>query len=369
MKKIPVLLIDDDKDFLQIGREFLEDDQGISVETVISAEEALKRIAVQHFDVIICDYRMPPGMDSSGLLKTMKAKNIDIPLIVFSGFPREEHAAEAIKNGATFYCQKSVEPEVQYGEMKVLIRLLSTLRHTQQELAEVQKEFESFSYSISHDLRAPLRIIDGYCKILSDKFGAAMPADAQQHISRLRAATTRMDSYFEDLLQLSRAGRAPMKFEQVNLSSLALSILSDLPHPTQPSLYTEEIEKDVIVFGDRTLLERVMGQLLDNACKFTKNRPQVRIAFGQMHIDGRRACFVRDNGEGFDSANAKDLFKPFIRYHPESHFPGTGIGLAIVKKIISRHDGSLWLDSTVEGGTTVFFTLNDGGLGPPRRTP
>lgn len=367
MNKIPVLLIDDDKDFLQIGKEFLEDDGTITVETSLSAEEALNRITVQHFDVIVCDYRMPPGMDSTGLLKVMKTQGIDIPLIVFSGFSRDEHAAEALKNGAAFYCQKSAQPEVQYAEMKNLIRHLYRLRHAEQELLVSQKEQEIFSYSVSHDLRAPLRIIDGYCKILSDKYSANLPAEAQQHISRLRASTARMDAYFEDLLLLSRSGRLPMKNEQVNLSSLATSILHELPHPSQPPQFVQDIEKDVIVEGDRALLERALQQILDNSCKYAKNRSQIQIAFGRKQIDGRPVCFVRDNGEGFDAANAKDLFTPFKRFHPESQFPGTGIGLAIVKKIISRHEGSLWIDSTVEGGTTVFFTLNDGGLGPPRR--
>jgi light-regulated signal transduction histidine kinase (bacteriophytochrome) len=367
MNTIHVLLIDDDKDFLQIGKEFLEDDKSIKVETSLSAEDALKKITVQPFDVIICDYRMPPGMDSTGLLKAMKVKGIDIPFIVFSGFAREEHAAESIKNGAAFYCQKSSQPEVQYAEMKNLILHLHRLRHAEKEAAIAKKELESFSYCVSHDLRAPLRIIDGYCKILSDKYSANLPTDAQQHISRLRASTARMDAYFEDLLQLSRAGRLPMKNEKVNLSSLATSILQELPHPTQPSQFVQEIEKDVIVQGDRALLERAMQQILDNSCKYSKNRSQIRIEFGRKQVDGRPVCFVRDNGEGFDVANAKDLFTPFKRFHPESQFHGTGIGLSIVHKIISRHEGSVWLESTTGGGTTVFFTLNDGGLGPPRR--
>lgn len=368
MKKIPILLIDDDNDLLQIGKEFLEGDQLITVETALSAEDALKQIAGQHFDVIVCDYRMPPGMDSTDLLKTMKVQGIDIPLIVFSGFAREDYAAEAIKNGAAFYLQKSVQPDVQYAEMKNMILHLATLRHAQQALAETRKEFESFSYSVSHDLRAPLRIIDGYCKILSDKYGATLPADAQQHISRLRAATIRMDAYFEDLLQLSRAGRLPLKNEQVNLSSLATAILQELPHAAIGPRFMQEIEKNVVVRGDRALLERAMQQVLDNSCKYSKNRQQVRIAFGTTQIKGRTVCYVRDNGEGFDTSNAKDLFKPFHRFHPESQFPGTGIGLAIVQKIISRHDGTLWLESSVDGGTTIFFTLNDGENGSPKRT-
>jgi hypothetical protein len=364
MNKISVILIDDDEDLLHIGKEFLEDDGRISVEVALSAEAALKRITDQHFDVIVCDFRIPPGMDSTGLLNALKAQGIDIPLIVFSGFAREEHAVEAIKNGAAFYCQKSAQVEVQYTELQNMILHLHKLRHAQQALVETQKDLESFSYSVSHDMRAPLRIIEGYCKIISDKYGANLPADAQQHISRLRAATVRMDAYFEDLLQLSRAGRLLMKKEQVNLSSLARSILEELPHPQQGHQFMQEIEPDVIVQGDRALLERAIHQILDNSCKYTKNRPQVRITFGRMQIQGRSVYFVRDNGEGFDSASAKDLFTPFKRFHPESQFPGTGIGLAIVSKIISRHEGRLWLESTVEGGTTVFFTLYDGDTGP-----
>jgi len=151
------------------------------VETSLSAEDALKRITVQHFDVIVCDYQMPPGMDSTGLIKVMKAQGIDISLIVFSGFAREDQAAESIKNGAAFYCQKSAQPEVQYAELKNLILHLHRLRHAEQEAAIAKKELESFSYCVSHDLRAPLRIIDGYCKILSDKYCANLPADASKH--------------------------------------------------------------------------------------------------------------------------------------------------------------------------------------------
>jgi len=360
MNPVPVLLVDDDEDILHIGKVFLEEDGSLAVETATSAEDALKRITVQPFDVIVCDYKMPPGMGSIGLLRAMKAQGIAIPLIVFSGYSREDHAIEAIKDGAAFYLQKSSQLEVQYAEMKNLIFHLHRLN-------VAQKELELFSYSVSHDLRAPLRIIDGYCKILSDKYGTAVPPDAQQHIGRLRAATLRMDAYFEDLLILSRSARALMKYEQVNLSSLVTAILQEFPHPKDAPPIVQEIEKDVLVQGDRALLERVMQQVLDNACKYAKNKEQVRITFGKKEIDGRQACFIRDNGEGFDAVNAKDLFTPFKRFHPESQFPGTGIGLAIVQKIISRHEGSLWLESTAGEGTIVYFTLNDRGIGPPRR--
>ena len=367
MNKVPVLLIDDDPDFLQIGKEFLEDDGGIVVETSTSAEDALKRITVQHFDVIICDYQMPPNMNSSSLIKAMKAQGITIPVIVYSGYSREDHAIESLKNGAAFYFQKSIQPDVQYAELKNMITHLHKLKTGQQALADAQKEFEMFSYSVSHDMRAPLRIIDSYCKILSEMYSSGMSPEALKYIDRLRAATTRMDAYFEDLLQLSRAGRAPMKVEQVNLSSLVTSILRNLPHPQQSSEFVQEIEKDVLVQGDHALLEQAMQQLLDNACKYTKNRHPVRIEFGRKPIDKRQVCYIRDNGEGFDAVNAKELFTPFRRFHPESQFPGTGIGLAIVHKIISRHDGSLWLESTAEGGTTVFFSTYDGDPGPPGR--
>ena len=365
--KVPVLLIDDDPDFLQIGKTFLEDDMSITVETSTSAEDALKRITVQHFDVIICDYQMPPKMNSTGFIKAMKAQGINIPVIVFSGYAREDRAVESLKNGAAFYFQKSSQPDVQYAELKNLIMHLHQLKAVQQVLADAHKEYEQFSYSISHDLRAPLRIIDGYCRILSEKYSSGISPEALQHIDRLQAATARMDAYFEDLLQLSRVGRAPMKVEQVNLSILVTSILRNLPPPQQSSEFVQEIEKDVLVQGDHALLEQAMQQLLDNACKYSKNRQQIRITFGRKQVDGRQVCFVQDNGEGFDAANAKELFSPFRRFHPESQFPGTGIGLAIVHKIITRHEGSLWLESTAEGGTTVFFSTYDGGIGPTGR--
>lgn len=369
MKPVQVLLVDDDVDILHIGKEFLQDDGSIAVETATSAEDALKRMAVQQFDVIVCDYRMPPGMDSIGLLHAMKAQGITTPLIVFSGYTREDNAIDAIKNGAAFYLQKSSLLEVQYAEMKNMIFHLHRQRSAENALLDAQKELEMFSYSVSHDLRAPLRIIDGYCKILSDKLGTAVPPEAQQHISRLRAATLRMDAYFEDLLILSRSGRAPIKIEQVNLSSLVISVLKELPRPKEAPPIVQEIEKDVMVQGDRALLERVMQQLLENACKFSKNNNEVRITFGKKQEDGRPVYFVRDNGAGFDAAHAQDLCVPFHRFHPESQFSGTGIGLAIVLKIIQRLEGALWIDSAIGGGTTVYFTLYDGGIGPPGRSP
>jgi len=228
------------------------------------------------------------------------------------------------------------------------------LRRRAAELAAANEELESFSYSVSHDLRAPLRSIDGFGQALLEDAGPALSDAARRDLDRIRAAARRMGELIDALLDLSRVGRRPLRRETVDLSSLASAIADELRR-TEPGRRVEfEIAENVRGEGDETLLRLVLQNLIANAWKFTAGREPARIAFG-IGEDG--AYYVRDNGAGFDMAYAGHLFAPFHRLHGAAEFPGTGIGLATVDRIVRRHAGRVWADGEVGKGATFHFTL------------
>lgn len=226
-------------------------------------------------------------------------------------------------------------------------------------LEAANKELEAFSYSVSHDLRAPLRSIDGFSKILLEKFSASLDERAQDYLARVRAATQRMGRLIDDMLNLSRIGRAQMRMERVDLSALAETIINDL-RQRDPQRQTEvTIQSGLRTSGDAALLRIVLDNLLGNAWKFTSERDVARIEVGAITRDRQRVFFIRDNGAGFDMTYADKLFTPFQRLHTEVEFPGTGIGLAIVHRIIARHGGRVWAEGEEGKGATIYFTIGD----------
>jgi light-regulated signal transduction histidine kinase (bacteriophytochrome) len=231
------------------------------------------------------------------------------------------------------------------------------LHQTQDELQISNKELEAFSYSVSHDLRAPLRAIDGFSRILLEDYSNKLDADGKDSLSRIRAASQRMGQLIDDLLQLSRHTRSKMHCEAVNLSALGRALTDEL-QKTEPARRVEfVIEPDMIANADAGLMRIALENLLDNAWKFTGNQAVPRIEFGQTQRNGEPVFFVRDNGAGFDMAYAGKLFGAFQRLHRPADFPGTGIGLATVQRIIHRHGGRVWAESQVGHGATFYFSL------------
>jgi light-regulated signal transduction histidine kinase (bacteriophytochrome) len=229
-----------------------------------------------------------------------------------------------------------------------------------QELAAANKELEAFSYSVSHDLRSPLRSIDGFSAALERKYSGQLGDEGEHYIERIRAATHNMGQLITDLLNLSRVTRREMARQQVNLSALAHTVIAEL-QSRDPARKVEWIIADgVWGEGDESLLQIVLTNLLDNAWKFSGTRPQARIEFGMTNDTGETVYFVRDNGVGFDMAYAENLFGAFQRLHSVREFPGTGIGLATVQRIVHRHGGRVWADAALERGATFFFTLGEG---------
>jgi signal transduction histidine kinase len=242
------------------------------------------------------------------------------------------------------------------------IRQLNTeleerVRQRTAQLETANQELESFSYSVSHDLRAPLRSIDGFSRILQEDYGDKLDAAGKDSLTRVRAASQRMGHLIDDLLQLSRHTRSEMHRTQVNLSALARALADEL-QKTEPERRVEfMIEPNLVANADASLLRVVLENLLGNAWKFTGKQAAAKIEFGRTTRECASTFYVRDDGVGFNMGYADKLFGAFQRLHSTTDFPGTGIGLATVKRIIHRHGGRVWAESKPNQGATFYFTL------------
>jgi PAS domain S-box-containing protein len=272
------------------------------------------------------------------------------------------------KDGTRFPMEIRVR-EMEYEGRKVRVAAIMDIterkkaedeinRQTAQ-LEAANKELEAFSYSVSHDLRAPLRGIDGWSQALLEDYGNILDGQAKTYLERVRSETKRMSQLIDDLLQLSRLTSAEMTTEKVNLSALAGTIAAHLQEEQPGRQVKFVIQPSLNTNGDPRLLEIALSNLLDNAFKFTGKTPQAHIEFGQTEIEGQKAFFVRDNGVGFDMAMAKKLFGAFQRMHKASDYPGTGVGLTTVQRIIHRHGGRIWAESAINQGATFYFTIEE----------
>jgi signal transduction histidine kinase len=232
------------------------------------------------------------------------------------------------------------------------------------ELEILNRELDAFSYSVAHDLRSPLNAIGGFSEALLETQGGKLDGAGRDQLNRISSGVERMQALISDLLSLSKIVRASLTRERVDLSAEAHAILAslrdgeDVVRGARPRRVETVIAEQLIVDGDSGLLRVVLQNLLSNAWKFTSKRDSARIEVGsRLEQSGERTYFVRDNGAGFDSANASNLFGPFQRLHTQAQFPGTGIGLATVQRIVHRHGGRIWAESAVERGTSFYFTL------------
>ena len=228
-----------------------------------------------------------------------------------------------------------------------------------QQLEHANKELEAFTYSVSHDLRAPLRNINGWGQVLLEEYKEILGENGNKYMDRVLSETTRMNNLIDDLLKLSRVTIAEKKRETVDLTMIAETIVQRLKEKPIQHKVEFIIQPGLVTIGDPRLLEIALTNLLDNAFKFTGKQIVARIEFGMSVLKGINTYWVKDNGVGFDMENAKNLFGVFQRMHNQNEFPGTGIGLATVQRIIYRHDGTIWADSKVDEGTTFFFTIQD----------
>jgi light-regulated signal transduction histidine kinase (bacteriophytochrome) len=235
------------------------------------------------------------------------------------------------------------------------------LRDALSELERCNGELRAFAYSISHDLRAPLRAIDGFSRALEQDYGARLNARGKDYVARVRRGTAQMGRLLEDLLQLCRVAQAEMVFETVDLSALAAEIADELGRDNPGRDVDFLIAPGLVVSGDATLLRAALHNLLSNAWKFTEPTEHARIEFSVTQSAEEIAYFVKDNGAGFDMAHADKLFGVFARLHSEAEFPGTGVGLATVQRTIHRHGGRVWAEGSVGQGATFYFTIPSRG--------
>lgn len=227
------------------------------------------------------------------------------------------------------------------------------------ELQSVNNELESFSYSVSHDLRAPLRAINGFSQALGEDCGDDLSDEGKEYLARIIAATNRMNQLIDDLLVLSRTMRSEVRRRPVNLSTLAEEIGRELLAAEPERHVTFSFQPDITVYGDGTLLRSLLQNLLGNAWKYTRKREQAVIEFGRMQQEGEQVFFVKDNGTGFDMRFVNKLFHPFQRLHQANEYEGSGVGLATVQRIASRHGGRVWAEGKPDQGASFFFTLGN----------
>src|SRR5205085_8322814 len=227
------------------------------------------------------------------------------------------------------------------------------------QLRAANEELEAFSYSVSHDLRAPLRHINGFSQALLEDYDDKLDEEGKSYLRQVRGASQEMAQLIDDVLQLARVTRSEMRHEAVNLSELARSVVAELREGDPRREATVNVEDNLMAQGDERLLKVVLTNLLGNAWKFTSKRDEAEIAFGQEQKGGEAVYFVRDNGAGFDMRYASKLFGAFQRLHSGKEFEGTGIGLATVQRIVNRHGGRVWAEGAVDKGATFYFTIAD----------
>ena len=257
--------------------------------------------------------------------------------------------------------RKQAEEALRESEGKyrgLSVELEQRVQKRTDQLEGANKELESFAYSVSHDLRAPLRGIDGFSQVLLEDYEEKLDEEGKDYLGRIRSGTQRMGHLIDDLLRLSRLTRSEMRHEPVNLSTLAEKVSVALRESGSERKVMFDITPNLKAHGDRYLLGVAIENLLNNAWKFTGSHDQARIEFGVEKLEGKNAYFIRDDGVGFDMAYADKLFGAFQRLHGTTEFPGSGIGLATVQRIIHRHGGQIWAESKVGEGATFYFTLS-----------
>jgi PAS domain S-box-containing protein len=278
----------------------------------------------------------------------------------------------ATKNGARWLHTKKVPIRGDDGRPRFLLgisedvteqkRTAEALRGAIAAAQNANGELEAFSYSVAHDLRAPLRAIDGFSQAILEDCADRLDEAGRTHLARVRASAARMGELIDGLLGLSRLARAEVRFEAVDLSALAAQVVEDLRHQSPDRDVAIEIAPALAARGDPRILRVVVDNLLRNAFKFTAKQPRATIAFGAMpRTAGNPVFFVKDDGVGFDPRYKDKLFGAFQRLHDAREFPGTGIGLATVERAVKRHGGRIWAESELGRGATFFFTLSEGG--------
>jgi light-regulated signal transduction histidine kinase (bacteriophytochrome) len=250
-----------------------------------------------------------------------------------------------------------LQREIEATEARAALELAETRAELVAELEQKNHELEAFSYSVSHDLRAPLRTISAFTQALAEDLRYSLDGRARDHLRRVLAAAARMSDLIDALLELSQISRAPLGRHRVDFTALATASLDELKRRDASRKIIGTVQPGMFVEADARLVRIALDNLLANAVKFASKQPAARIDVGCEDREGQAVYYVRDNGIGIEMSQVGRLFKPFQRLHSEVEYAGTGIGLATVQRIVDRHGGHIWCESQVSQGATFFFTL------------
>jgi len=386
--KPKILVVDDERLYIDMLVELLQDSYKVVVAK--DGEQAIRRaIEVPPPDLILLDWLMP-GLDGLEVCRILKntPETSKVPIIFLTIKSDVDDEINGFAAGAVDYIRKPLSAPIVEARVRTHLALANQRQSLEQlvkertkeisklhqqalmsaeqleqrvkertaELETVNHELEAFSYSVSHDLRAPLRSIDGFSLALVESYQSMLDQQGVDYLNRIRSASQRMRELINDLLDLSKVSRCQLHRTSIDLTLLADTVVKHLQNDTtQPLAIT--IQQGMQAIGDPRLLKVVLENLLGNACKFTSNNPSPSIHFGCRQENDSNVFFVKDNGVGFDPEYAYKLFKPFQRLHDISDFEGTGIGLATVNRIIHRHGGKVWASSVLGQGAEFNFTL------------
>lgn len=384
MQERVTILIVDDKPANIYALETLLDKPDRIFLNATNGNDALKLALNNDIDLIILDVQMPEmdGFEVAQILKLNK-KTKDIPIIFASAEKKERQSVmKGFEEGAVDYLSKPLDPELTTAKVSVLLKiqlqkkelieknqslekadaqikqLNADLQKNLFQLEEVNKELESFSYSVSHDLRAPVRALVGFSKMLEESYNDTLDGEAKRMLGVIHKNAIKMGSLIDDLLEFSKMGRQEVRKTAINVADMVNDVISDISDQTE---YHAKVTINELLptYADRALLTQVWINLVSNAFKYSAKKENPAIEIGS-HRDNRYIVYyVKDNGAGFSMEYAEKLFGVFQRLHKASEFEGTGVGLAIVQRIITRHGGRVWAEAKVNEGATFFFTLPD----------
>ena len=318
-------------------------------------------------DIVVSDVMMP-RLDGFGLVRALRAdpRTASVPVILLSARAGEEAAIQGLDAGSDDYLAKPFSARELLARVRTHVELARMRRHwvaqleqMNRELEAANKELDAFASSVSHDLRAPVRAVNGFASIVLQEYGSRMPSEALELLEHVRAAGARMDVLIDDLLRFCRLARRPLSKQSVNVVAMVDQIVKDLTRDTGGRHVDVRIGALPDVVADPSLLTQVFANLLSNAFKFTRPKEHPTIEVGCDREEGTHVFFVRDNGAGFDMKYAAKLFGIFQRLHSQEEFAGTGVGLSLVQRIVNRHGGRIWAEAEVGRGATFRFSIPD----------
>jgi signal transduction histidine kinase len=358
----PAILVVDDVEANLLVLEALLADLDCDVVRASSGNEALRELLRREFAAVLLDVQMP-GMDGFEVARVARldARSREVPIIfVTAMLETKENLFRGYESGAVDVLFKPLNRHMLVSKVTVFLELQRGRRRLSAEIEAHKRtlaELDAFNYTVSHDLRAPLRPISGFSQVLLEEHGDALGEDGRALLEKISGAASRMHRIIDDLLRLARISRAEPDSRPVDLSMVAESIVAEIRSADPEREVEVLVAPNMSTLGDARLLRIALENLLRNAWKFTSKAAHARIEVG-VHGEGPGATyFITDNGAGFDPSCKEKLFRAFQRLHSSSDFEGTGIGLAIVLRIIQHHGGRIWAESAPERGATFLFTL------------